>query len=390
METLPYRVCVFRHDDERFKSLRNTNVLIYWPHGVGDFVFLGYILPFLEPTNRYWVTRFSDDMLSVMEGCESIIPVYTGLITVRNGRFNGRQHFGLKYDELHGGEENLKLPLSFHKMLLENRIDTFFWTNFLETYGHSDYPFHSKARNLIRNMIPDTVSCPTRLGSPLPNCISLKVDPWLQRWVESRLATFAGFGRRKLCLVGRNGRTNLDKNWGHKWREDMPDGKQIEGEECRDFMRLMLRKDPNWMFLSMEDRRFEGEHTLKSKDLHSFTYAELFGCGAGPRLPFGLVMKALINIADLAVGVPAGMLFLCLLRHDLPTIGVWIAHHPSWYHEPGQSAIHVISRNISDRNLDQRPGSFEDREGLHFNLLKVDSRIVSGEQVLNAVEKLLR
>ena len=101
METLTYRMRVFRHDNEGFRSLKNANILIYWPHGVGDFVFLGYILPLLEPTNRYWVTRFGDDMVSVMEGNELITPIYTGLVKANDGRNLGHRHFGLKYDELY-------------------------------------------------------------------------------------------------------------------------------------------------------------------------------------------------------------------------------------------------------------------------------------------------
>jgi hypothetical protein len=351
---------------------------------------LGYVLPLLERTNRYWLTRFGDDMISVMERSELITPIYLGLIKASDGRNYGNQHFGLKYEKLCGEEEELNFPLALHKILKENGIDVLFWSGFPETYGHSEYPFHSKARNLIPCVISSEAISRIQLRFPLRNSISLQVDPWLQRWVESRLATFTGFGKRKLCLIGRNGHTNIDKNWGHRWREDMPDGKQIQGEECRDFMRLLLKNDPAWAFLSIEDRSFEGEHTLKANELNAFTYADLFGCGPEPRLPFSLVMKALINIADLAVGVPAGMLFLCLLNKNLPTVGVWIAHVPSWYNEPVQSAVHVLSRNVTDLSLDQRPGSFEERDGLQYNLLKVDTRIITGEQVLYAVEKLVK
>jgi hypothetical protein len=389
METLGYAIRVFRHNDEGFKALKNVNVLIYWPHGVGDFVFLGYILPLLEPTNRYWVTRFGDDMVSVMEGSELVTPIYTGQVKANDGRNWGNRHFGLKYEELHNEEYLITVPKGLHNVLMKNCINVLFWSGFPETYGHVSYPFHSKARNVIPNMVSEEIILSTQLNSPLRNSISLHVDSWLQRWVESRLATFTGFPDRKLCLIGRNGHTNIDKNWGHRWREDMPEGKRIQGEECRDFMKLLLKKDPNWMFLSIEDRCFEGEHTLRSKELNAFTYADLFGYGDASRLPFGLVMKALINLADLAVGVPAGMLFLSSLRNDLPTVGIWTAHLPSWYYEPGQSAIHVISKNIVDSRLDQRPGSFESRYGLHFNQLKVDTRIITGEQVLFAVEKLI-
>ena len=130
METLPCRVRVLRHDDAEFKSLKNTNVLLYWPHGVGDFVFLGYILPLLEPTNRYWVTRFGDDTVSIMERSEAITPIYTGLIKSSDGRHYGNRHFGLEYDKLGGGEEQLDLPLGLHKIVTENQISTVFLDKF--------------------------------------------------------------------------------------------------------------------------------------------------------------------------------------------------------------------------------------------------------------------
>ena len=69
---------VFRERLEGFGQVRDTGVLIYWPHGFGDFVFLATILPFLEPSNRYFITRFGDNNTAVFDGCELLTPLYLG------------------------------------------------------------------------------------------------------------------------------------------------------------------------------------------------------------------------------------------------------------------------------------------------------------------------
>ena len=76
VKTRSMRLCT--HDRGDFASIRKENVLIYWPHGFGDLVGLGYVLPLLEPSNRYWITRFGDDYLSVMDGSEYVTPVFVG------------------------------------------------------------------------------------------------------------------------------------------------------------------------------------------------------------------------------------------------------------------------------------------------------------------------
>jgi hypothetical protein len=114
----------------------------------------------------------------------------------------------------------------------------------------------------------------------------------------------------------------------------------------------------------------------------------LFGAPEIGVLPFGLVMKVLVNLAELCVGVPSGPFHLAMAKPGLPTVGIWIEHLPSWYDEPKAASRHVISRNVRDCGLDLRPGSFFRKEGLEFRALRVDSRIITGEQVMAAVEDL--
>ena len=62
------RLPAVREDRGRFAALRGKRVLIYWPHGFGDWVTFGAIAPLLEPSNTYAITRFGDDYVSLMEG----------------------------------------------------------------------------------------------------------------------------------------------------------------------------------------------------------------------------------------------------------------------------------------------------------------------------------
>lgn len=386
-----YPMRAYSQDGGAFPAVRDANVLLYFPHGFGDWVQVCSILPILEPSNRYWITRFGDDNTALMEGHATVHPLYLGAHSVHsgNGAAYHNENFGLDYDQLDGTERELKLPLPLYEQCIRQNINVFLWCRFPEAFGEAPFPFHTKARHQLPSLVaPETLHQPA-LHRPLPSSINFAVEGWIARWVESRLKSFAGFGERKLCLIGRNGYTSTGKNWGHLFREDMPVHRRREGEECRDFMRLMLRKDPRWMFLVMEDRLFEGSDTMRGAELQCWSYAELFGAPDTPTLPFGLVLKALMHLAALSVGVPAGPYHLSMAKPELPTVGLWIEHLPSWYDEPKDASIHLLSRNVREQGLDQRPGSFLEQGELRFRGTWLETRIIPGEQVVQAVESLL-
>lgn len=391
VHTTVYRTRVFTHDRGGFNALRNANVLIYFPHGFGDWVQFAYVLALLDRSNRYWITRFGDDNVGVLEGNEYVEPFYLGTNDTQNGdgASFGNRHFGMSYDEIDGGERELLLPDSLHEFCTETCIDAVLWTSFPEVGGSLAFPYQSKARNVIRYLISRERLGEADLSRPLGSSVSFEVAPWVRQWVESRVKNFLGSRGRKLCLIGRNGFTSVGKNWGHQWREDLPAGRRREGEECRDFMRLMLRKDNRWMFLVMEERLFEGDDTVRSPELHAYSYAEIFGSAEASSIPFSLVMKVLAEIADLCVGVPSGPYHLAMAKPELPTVGLWIEHVPSWFDEPKDASIHVISRNVRDRAVDRKPGSFFSKGQLKFRTMYVETRVIAGEQAVAAAEQLL-
>ena len=73
----------------------------------------------------------------------------------------------------------------------------------------------------------------------------------------------------------------------------------------------------------------------------------------------------------------------------MPTVGVWLEHLPSWYDEPKANSVHIVSRDVVEMGLDRRMGSFTDRGDLHFPTRWVDTRVITGEQVFEAVEVVL-
>ena len=391
IHTRRYRARFYRNGDGKFATLSNANVLIYWPHGVGDWVFLSYVLPLLEPTNRYWITRFGDDTVSLMEGNEWATPLYVGIQTphCHDGGSFGVRHFGLDLQEADSSEKEFLFPIPLYEACVRNKIDAVLQTSFPEVHGTVGFPFHTKGRNILRELASEDCYRHFSLSRSLKTTINFDVGQLMARWIEARLKAYLGLGERRLCVIGRTGYTATGKNWGHRWREEMPEGKRIEGEECRDFIQLMTKKDPKWSFLVMEDGLFVGDDTVRNVELNAFSYAELFGEVGSGSIPFGLVMKALVNFADLVVGVPAGPLHLAMAKSDLPTVGIWTEHFPSWYDEPKNASIHLVSKNVVEQNLDARTGSFVEKEDLRFRLIHAETRVVEGEQVLNAVEQLL-
>ncbi|MEX3815492.1 hypothetical protein AB3X96_35540 [Paraburkholderia sp. BR13439] len=382
---------MYSHDGGNFRDVRNSNVLIYWPHGFGDWIHLAAVLPFLETSNRYWITRYGDDNVSIFDSHESVTPVYLGFNSTQcddGGDFLNK-HFGIQYEHVNGGELELRLPIALHDCCKQNDIRTVLWSSYPEVWGDAPYPFHTKARNLLRLLAPESRLRDSSLDQRLPSSINFRASPWLVQWVESRLQNAFGNTGGRLCIVGRNGYTAVGKNWGHMWREDLPRECAREGEECRDFMRLMLRNDPRWNFLVIEDRLFTGDDTVRSRELHAVSYAEVFGISGASSIPFGLILKVVLSFAELFIGVPAGPYHLAMVTPDLPVVGLWIEHLPSWYDEPKDISIHVISRNIQDKQLDKRPGSFASRDRLSYRTMAVGSRIISGECAFEAAQALL-
>ncbi len=357
-------VVAVREDRGRFAKLEDKRVLIYWPHGFGDWVHLGTIAPLLEPSNRYAVTRFGDDYVSLMEGCRGVTPLYSGERTPNDGGALGAAHLGIRLGDCNGRRIAIAIPPPLDAAVGRFSPDTLLWTDYPETEGSTAFPFHTKARNLVRLLVD-----PARLGAldlslPLKNAIDFVASANVQRMVDERLMQFAPPGTR-LCVISRTGVTASRKNWGN-------------ADEAMAFVSMLRAGSGGWRFLSMDDDEL-GES--------STGYRRLF---ASLEPPFAWLFKALAARMELFVGIPAGPLHFVLARGGIPTVGLWLAHHPDWYDEPNPNAVHVLGNYIRERRFDRRPATVTKPPTLAHKIRFVDSRAIAARDVVAAAEEAMR
>ena len=353
-----------REDRRRLAALRERRILIYWPHGLGDWVHFGYVAPLLDDSNSYAITRFGDDYVSVLEGSPLVRALFSGVRAPADGAGLGAAHLGLTLRQCSDKDVRLKIPFPLAQAVLDFAPDTLLWTDYPETEGRTGYPFHTKARNLARMLVRPERLATFDLSQPLRSGVDFVAPEATQRSVDERLARVLPKGTR-LCVISRAGVTAARKNWG-------------DGSEARAFVAALRGRVTDWIVISMEDEDL-GENVVGFRSL----FAELDE-------PFARLFKALAARIDLFVGVPAGPLHFVLARGGVPTIGLWAAHHPDWYDEPNRDAIHLVGRYVRDRGFDRRVATTSMPPSLRHRLYYLDSATIGAEPALEAASQLVR
>lgn len=353
-----------REDRELFAGLTEARILIYWPHGLGDWVHVGAIAPLLERSNRYAITRFGDDYVSMMDGNRYLQPLFSGARSPTDGSERGARHFGLVLQHCNGGKTHMALPPPLDEAVMHFQAEALLWTDYPETEGRTAYPFHTKARNLARLLVSPQRLAAFDLSQPLPTTIDFTAPPEIRELVDRRLSQFALPGTR-LCIVSRSGITAARKNWG-------------DGSQARAFVDMLRAHDDRWRVLSMDDEDL-GDGTT--------SFRALFG---DVDVPFARLFKAAIARADLFVGVPAGPLHMAMARGGVPVVGIWVSHHPDWYDEPNPNAIHIVGRYVRDRGFDRRPATTTKPPSLQHRLVYLDTPTIPADAVAQAARDVLR
>jgi hypothetical protein len=352
-----------REDRGRFAALRDARVLIYWPHGLGDWTHIGAIVPLLEASNRYAMTRFGDDYTSLMDGNAYVEAIHSGRRALGDGSESGAPHLGVRRDRLRGGPADLVLPEPLGARVANFAPDALLWTDYPETEGRTAYPFHTKARNLARLLVRPERLATFALHEPLRNSIDFAAPPEVQREVDERLARFAG-PQARFCAISRAGVTAARKNWG-------------DGSEARAFVSALHAHHPQWRVVSMDDEAL-GDGVVG--------FRALFGDVAAP---FAAVYKALAARLALFAGVPAGPLHVTMARGGVPAVGLWLAHHPDWYDEPNPAATHLIGAYVRERGFHRRPATTTTPPSLRHRIEYLDERTISGSVAFEAARALL-
>jgi len=350
------RVRAVREDRGRFAALRDARVLLYWPHGLGDWAMLSTIGPLFEPSNAYAIARFGDDYTAIVEGDRIFTPLTSGVRAPGDGADRGARHLGLEIKRCDGREVDLVLPPPLDRDVAAFAPQVLLWTDYPETEGRTAYPYHTKARNLARLLVRPERLATVDLSQPLRSTLDFRAPSETQARLDAALASFAPPGS-KLGVISRTGFTAARKNWG-------------DGSEARAFAEAMRLE--GWRFISMDDEPL-GENVAG--------FRALFGAIDEP---FARLYKALAAQTSLFVGVPAGPLHVTMARGGVPVVGLWIAHHPDWYDEPNPLAIHLVGTSIVEKGFDKRPATKTKPVSLQHRLLQLDSRTIPAEAVVEA------
>ena len=76
-----------------------------------------------------------------------------------------------------------------------------------------------------------------------------------------------------------------------------------------------------------------------------------------------------------------------MARLGVPTVGLWLAHHPDWYDEPNPDAIHLVGRSVRDKGFDKRPATVTKPPSLQHRIVYLDSLDIPAKAVVEAVRQ---
>ncbi len=322
--------------DERggyFARLRNRRVLIYWPHGLGDFVHLSYLVPLLEPSNAYYLTRFGDDFVHLYDEGEILQPMLSGVRAISDGSEFGARHLGIDFKKIRNRSTKVELPEPLRRRVREAQIDAILYTDYPEYEGKRAFPFHTKIRALARDLVSPERLASFDFSKPLRSSLRFAAPAESIRRIEERLRTYVASGER-FILVSAGGHTNLKKIWPEP--------------EIEAFAHEMQARDAKTKVITVDERT---SAAIGREPGLAPTTRDLFG---DMNVPFAHMLMALIRASYAFVGVASGPLHAALAIGGRPIVGIWLAHYPDWYDEPHSGAIHLAGPYVYRKKLNRR------------------------------------
>ena len=360
---------VYSDDGRRFGALANRRVLIYWPHGLGDFVHLSFVVPLLEPSNEYYLTRFGDDFVQLYDEGERVRPLLSGARKPGDGSALGaRPHFGIDLDHPPDGVTALDVPEPLRSRILERAIDAVLICRYPEMTGRTPYPWHTKARFLASRIVAPERFAAVDLSQPLrsslafraPAVSAARIEARLREWVEPEAHCY---------VLSAGGHTQVEKIWNEA--------------DILAFAREVRARDPRARVVAVDERTSDA--IGRERGLAPTT-TDLFG---DLDLPFAHVLVTLIRAAHAYVGVASGPLHTAIAMGGRPTVGIWLAHWPEYYDEPTPDAIHLVGPAVYRKGLDRRLGArTKARAGvLSYRIEAFRTRAPSSTDALDALER---
>jgi hypothetical protein len=341
--------------DERggaFARLRSERVLIYWPHGFGDFVHFGYVAPLLDPSNSYAIARFGDDFTHLYDTASGVTPLLSGVREIGEGSAQGARHLGIDWKRIRNRPADVTFPEPLASRVRELGITALLYTDYPEYEGKRAFPFHTKARALIERLVDPERLRALEMRAPLRSALSFAVPSVTRARTEARLRELVEPGQR-LYLVAPGGHTNAAKTW--------------PSDDVATFERELPAFDPLGRSLMID------ETTLRAR------FGDL-------DMPFAHLLITLIGASHAFVGAAAGPLHAALAMQISPVVGIWLAHHPDWYDEPNHAALHLTGPLVHARGYERRKATTTTPPELRARTRAFPQRIPNARDVFEALE----
>ena len=201
-------------------------------------------------------------------------------------------------------------------------------------------------------------SRPFDLAAPLRNAIDFRAPSATQQRIDERLARFAQPAGR-LGVISRSGITAARKNWG-------------DGSEARAFVAAMRRASKR-LAVHIDGRR-------RSRRRRCRIPLAL----RRPRRALCATLQGAYTTRRSVRRHPRRPVTLHDGRGGIPTVGLWIAHHPDWYDEPNPDAIHLIGRYVRDQAFERRPATTTKPPSLQHRLIYLDAYGIAAGDVAEA------
>ncbi len=352
MRTLPL------YDERRgaFAALRGRRVLVYWPHGLGDFVHFGTVARALTPENAYFITRFGDDFVHLFDGAQGITPLLSGTQSIGDGSAQGARHLGIEWKKIRNRLHEIVFPQPLAARVRDAAIDSVLYTDYPEPEGRNAFPFHTKARALIGKLVAADRLASLDMRAPLPSALTFTVPAESRSRIEMRLRDVVGPGE-SLYLLAPGGHTTPSKTWPRAHVDAFVSG-------VRHF-------DPRGRALLLDEP----------------TIAAGFG---DLEVPFAHVLVTLLSNARAMTGVSAGPLHAATAMRASPVVGIWLAHHPDWYDEHNPQSLHLTGPLVSRKRLERRPATVTTPPELRAKTVAFPQRVPNADDAFAALEELLR
>lgn len=360
------RLPVFDERGGAFASLRNHRILIYWPHGLGDFIHFSYVVPLLDPSNRYYLTRFGDDFVHLYDEGEIVAPMYSGQAAIGDGSTFGARHLGLDFRRLRNREEGLVVPQPLLDRIREAGIDAMLYTDYPEHAGGTRYPYHTKARSLARDLVSPERLQTFDLSRPLASSLRFDAPAENRRAIETRLRAFVAPSEH-LYLIAPGGHTNAAKTWNFS--------------HVLELAAALRARDPLARILLIDERRSPETNIPHAPT----TTADLLG---DTQIPFAHILTTIIRAAHAFIGVPSGPLHTALAIGGRPIVGIWLAHYPDWYDEPCASTVALVGPELYRKRLDRRAASLDRPPSLAHHIVPFRNHVPNAADVLAALDAL--